>query len=296
MQQQDPPHEQQNGSHNNNNNNNRKKNQHDGGTVQPWELILVSLLVMAMIGGAAAAIVLSTRSDPLPPGTAIDPTTGKLVSTFQMPTPPPPTLFRGGDVEEYDFLLTELRLRGPAFEPIVAVLPPSQADLTAAASASPADPMIRAAVWLTTIDTTNAREMALIRFALASIYYALGGDQWTDKSNWLSPTRHYCDWHGVECCPALPASPTCTFTDFNKLIQVDLYRNNLIGTLPISMGLLQDVQSIFLNVNQINGTVPTALGELSKLHRLYLQHNRFTGTIPSKAVLDKSRLIGTPSG
>jgi hypothetical protein len=270
---------------------NHMKKPNDVGAVRPWELVLVSVLVMAMIGGAATAIVLGTRSDPLPPGTAIDPSTGKVVSTFRLPTPPPHTLFPGGDAQEYAFLLQELTARGAAFQPIVDVLPK---DLSGLVSTS-TDPMVQAAVWLTSIDKTDAKEVALVRFALASLYYALGGDKWTDKSNWLSPNRHYCDWHGIYCCPALMASPSCSHNglDFDKIIELDLYRNNLVGTLPISIGLLPDVHSIFMNNNQISGALTTALGELPKLHRLYFQHNLFSGSIPTKAQLDKSGLIGT---
>jgi hypothetical protein len=271
-----------------NNHHTPKKN--DGGSVHPWELILVSVLVMAMIGGAAAAIVLATRGDPLPPGTGLDPVTGKLVSL--LPVPPPPTLF-ADDAAEYEFLITELKARGAPFASIVETLAATSLPDLAVTATDRTDPLVRAAVWLTTTDTTNAQEFAVTRFVLASIYYSMGGDDWSDNSNWLSPTKNHCDWYGVECCPELLASTSCSYTDFYKLVQIDLFRNNLAGPLPISVGLLSDLQSIFMNENRINGTFPTQLGELSQLHRLYLQHNLFSGRIPSKAELDKGGNIDT---
>lgn len=268
-------------------------NQHpknNGGSVRPWELVLVSVLVMAMIGGAATAIVLGTRGDPLLPNSGIDPVTGKVVSIFPLPTPPEPSLFQGGDEEEYQYLKEQLQERGAPFESVLTSL---SATTISGLPKDSTDPIVRAAVWLTSQDTTNAPEFALFRFALASLYYALGGDNWTDKSGWLSPSRHYCDWHGVECCPELLGSVSCTYTDFYKFIQLDLFRNNLVGTIPITIGLFTDLQSIFFNENTISGNLPTHFGELPKLHRVYLQHNLFEGRIPSRKEIDKGNLIGT---
>lgn len=258
----------------------------DSNSVKPWEIILVSILGIAMIVGSVTGIVLGTRGDPQPANTGIDPITGNVVSTFQLPTAPEPTKF-DSETEEYEFIRSQLASNTAAFGTILSKLPSSINGLDGAST----DPIVQAAVWLTTQDETNAKEFVMTRFALASLYFSMNGANWVNNNDWLTDKNH-CQWHGVECCPKLMGSVSCQYTDFYKFIQLDLFRNNLSGSIPETIGLFPDLQSIFFNENNITGKLPTHLGELPKLHRLYMQHNRMSGQIPSKAELDKSGLIG----
>lgn len=261
-------------------------NQTDG--VKRWDFGLVAIVVIVMLIASSLGIHYGTKGDPQPPNTGIDPETGKVVSTFQLPIPPNPSIFNGGDEEEYQFIREHLASKQSVFSNVLSKLPSSLSDLPKEST----DPIVQAAAWLTSQDATNAKEFAVVRFALASLYFALNGASWTNNDDWLSDSNH-CDWHGVECCPKLMASVSCSYTDFFKFIQLDLFRNNLAGTIPETIGLFSDLQSIFFNENAIQGKLPTHFGELPKLHRMYMQHNLFTGQIPSAAQLDKSGLIGT---
>lgn len=58
----------------------------------------------------------------------------------------------------------------------------------------------RAMQWLLTIDEYEYKDAstATFRYAAASLYYALGGENWVNSSNWLS-SNHQCDWYRLQC-------------------------------------------------------------------------------------------------
>lgn len=119
-------------------------------------------------------------------------------------------------------------------------------------------------------DYTTEKEYA-IRVALASLYFHLGGDSWKNSTNWLS-SKKACDWKGVEC-------------DFGtgKFLELNLDGNNLTGTIPNEVALLQDVSTIWLSHNSLKGKIPGGpFAELPKLTVLFLEHNQLTGTVPAE--------------
>ena len=54
---------------------------------------------------------------------------------------------------------------------------------------------------------------------------------------------------------------------------LELYENYLNGTIPIELGLLNDLETLALQNNQLSGTIPTSLAPLlSKSQSLLLQY------------------------
>jgi Leucine-rich repeat (LRR) protein len=139
----------------------------------------------------------------------------------------------------------------------------------------------RAMSWLlsTEYDQYDDLEEYSLRFALASIYYQLGGETWERSTSWLSSTD-ICDWEGIAC--------EIGSDEFRELF---LDRNNLSGTIPLEIALLDGATKIWLSHNQLQGTIPGgSFGELTDLKVLYLENNQLTGDIPES--LNPNKLLG----
>jgi Leucine-rich repeat (LRR) protein len=125
--------------------------------------------------------------------------------------------------------------------------------------------------WLVGDDATYAPANKLERFALATLYFALGGSVWRRNYGWLSTTTTTCEWEGVTCD-----------RDALVVIDLDLLANNLEGNLPTRLGHLTNLERLVLGANGIGGPLPTELGLLTSLQYLQLKSNIFAGELPSE--------------
>ena len=206
-----------------------------------------------------------------------DPVTKEWVSSYQLPTRPVPTPI--SDQDELNMIIEALRSH-PLLLLKVSEIPDSVAKL---ASLVTTDPYALGAQWLTNTDTYNGMEHTINRYALAVMYYSLSGDKWYNRTNWLSPTEYYCHWHGVVCCnDQVRTSTLCHHHEFGKIIEIDLFRNNLIGTIPDVIALFNpSLYSLYVSENSITGTIPgAAMATLSQFGTLNAAYNFLTGTIP----------------
>jgi hypothetical protein len=190
-------------------------------------------------------------------------------------------------IEDPQKMLEHLREKlagNPGVEAMAKNIPTTVAELKDQSNVATALPEVRAASWLIHENKVNAEEFLLSRYALAHIYYNNGGLSWNNTQNWLSPTESHCTWYGITCCKNFLFSPVCAniTADPDGVTELDLYNNNLIGTIPKSIALLTDVQSIFLSENWLTGSIPSenVFQPLKKLLKLYLQHNTLTGSVP----------------
>jgi hypothetical protein len=114
-----------------------------------------------------------------------------------------------------------------------------------------------------------ATDVIAHRFAMASFYYSLGGEDWKVNTNWTTNSS-YCDWHGIKCNRGK--------TDIEELY---LPENNLVGEIPLALALVDTIAVISLKENAIGGNLPgDVIAHLPKLFSLYLQSNDLVGTIP----------------
>ena len=107
------------------------------------------------------------------------------------------------------------------------------------------------------------------REILVALYNATDGDNWEDNTNWLSD-EPIGDWHGIT-----------TGAD-GQVTELSLGRNNLTGVLPIQLGNLSYLETLWLGGNQLTGAIPAQLGSLSSLDYLGLESNALTGAIPTE--------------
>mmetsp|Transcript_39070 Transcript_39070/g.94471 ORF Transcript_39070/g.94471 Transcript_39070/m.94471 type:complete len:323 (+) Transcript_39070:162-1130(+) len=128
----------------------------------------------------------------------------------------------------------------------------------------------RAMKWLLS-DTLALHDEYFLRFVLSSLYFDLGGEAWKNSTNWLTGAKT-CDWFGVECAFG------------NEHFQgLNLDNNHLMGTLPSTIGLLNNVSNIWLSDNALHGPIPgAAFAKLSKLAVLFVDNNRLSGTVPAE--------------
>ena len=105
------------------------------------------------------------------------------------------------------------------------------------------------------------------RDVLIALYDVTNGENWTNNTNWCT-NAPLSEWYGV-------------LTDSEgRVIDLRLYGNNLVGSIPAVLGNLSNLRSLYLSDNQLTGDIPAELGNLSQLEDLNLQINQLTGSIP----------------
>lgn len=120
------------------------------------------------------------------------------------------------------------------------------------------------------------------RDALIALYESTSGQGWVDHTNWLGAPGSECTWFGVRCDESDA-----------HVVEVSLYTNNLVGTLPPDLRKLTALRQLEVWQNSLHGTLPSELSELSQLAILYVQDNQLTGTIPaSYGALQKLEQLG----
>ncbi len=101
--------------------------------------------------------------------------------------------------------------------------------------------------------------------ALIDLNINTNGNSWNTKWNLEAPVE---SWNGVTIAN-------------DKVVAIDLGFNNLTGSIPTSIGNLENLESLKLFFNHIEGTLPSEIGNLTNLKILDLNSNNLTGQIPS---------------
>ena len=96
----------------------------------------------------------------------------------------------------------------------------------------PTSPQFSAMEWIRTPANSGiyTDRRFLSRYALATFYYSTHGEKWENSENWLTQA-HECNWFSDDA-----GTPSCD--DDMNIIEIDLPRNNLRGTLPPELTLL----------------------------------------------------------
>jgi Leucine-rich repeat (LRR) protein len=123
--------------------------------------------------------------------------------------------------------------------------------------------------------------------ALRDLFVATGGAAssgsnatWRNTENWLVPGMSMCSWYGISCAVFFTDPSNASGSSFQRVTSVDMSGNGLDGTLPPSIGNLQEVQSLYFYFNTLAGSIPDSIGSLRQLQYLELSATRLSGTIP----------------
>lgn len=125
-------------------------------------------------------------------------------------------------------------------------------------------------------DCQNSQEIPVQECqALLALYESTDGDQWEDNSGWLV-NESLCTWIGVIC-------------ERGHVVELQLYYNNLTGSLPPEIGNFTQLKSLYLDYNQLSGSLPSTIGKLAELQVARLGSNQFS-SIPAE-LADLEHLI-----
>ena len=100
---------------------------------------------------------------------------------------------------------------------------------------------------------------------MVDLYYATNGQNWTITWNLNEPMN---TWYGL-----ILNADGC-------VEQINLPNNNLVGTLPTTIGGLSALVRLNLHTNQLSGSIPTSIGNTTTLEQIWLFSNQMTGTLP----------------
>ena len=114
------------------------------------------------------------------------------------------------------------------------------------------------------------------RDALVALYNATGGANWTNNDNWLS-AEPISTWHGV------------TTDENDRVTEVSLFSNNLVGTIP-DLNALTQLWTLSLSDNQLSGPIPD-LSALNRLYTLNLYDNQLSGPLLDLSALNNLGLL-----
>jgi hypothetical protein len=195
------------------------------GARRKWILAVVALVVIA--GGVSVGVVLSQSGD------------NQITAR---PTSPPTAALFVPSVIVNQFL---------------SGLPPYSINL---AESDANSPQAKALAWLENDPQYHDyRRVYRLnqRYALAVFYYSMNGDSWENRTGWLSDDNE-CTWYmeddGDDHCGA-----------DSRLTLLDLFDNDLEGSIPTEVELLTDLTERFVlgdydaSTSRISGTIPTEM-------------------------------------
>ncbi|WP_214114162.1 leucine-rich repeat domain-containing protein [Aequorivita echinoideorum] len=101
---------------------------------------------------------------------------------------------------------------------------------------------------------------------LIDFYNTTNGPEWVDGWDLEQPVNQ---WNGVT-------------VENNSVTSIRLLFNNVNGTLPSSLGELENLKVLELSFNPISGAIPAELGNLKNLEILAINGASLTGEIPEE--------------
>lgn len=132
----------------------------------------------------------------------------------------------------------------------------------------------------------------LQRFALATLYYATNGEQWSKQYNFLSGLDE-CEWN-QEKKSFFTGAGNCN--ESHMITMITLWNNNLHGVIPKEIAILTDLKVLSLFDNMLIGNVPDELTALDNLEKIYLHKNLLSGNMDFLCVLKISDMRGDCEG
>jgi len=185
----------------------------------------------------------------------------------------------------------------------------------------PDSPQAQAYKWLRedpNLDGYSSTKLSQ-RMALATLYYATNGGNWTVNRDWMSYEVDDCEWYskiglageglwtpplgetlggqyfGKNTCDEegffiefvlpnnnLEGPIPKEFVLLSTLKLADISENSLIGTIPTELGLMTNIEGIIFSGLELGGTLPTEIGSMTSLDLFVLGESSITGSLPTE--------------
>ena len=136
----------------------------------------------------------------------------------------------------------------PPADPLFALLASVSPD-GGEALRDPSSPQYEALTWLSSPINNNAflpDDRLIQRFVLATFYYSTRGDNWDSSFLWLTSANE-CLWHTTSS-----SASVCDHN--NRLTELDLRENNLMGSLPLELLILSDTLGEYDDIACFSGS------------------------------------------
>ena len=118
-----------------------------------------------------------------------------------------------------------------------------------------------------TLEVAAIVRVELHRRPLLKFFEVMGGSDWNNNSNWGTDAPLN-TWYGVSTDAA------------GSVTRLDIRNNNLSGSLPAEIEMLETLGVLYLAGNSITGPIPPELGNLRNMRAIDLWRNQLTGEIP----------------
>jgi hypothetical protein len=118
------------------------------------------------------------------------------------------------------------------------------------------------------------------RYALRTLYFATtsSGSQWTNSIGWLNnDVDDECMWFGVICKGARKLNDS-----ISTRVILDMNNNGLHGLIPTDIGLLLNLQEIYLYSNLIYGPLPETIGQWTSVEKIDMHRSAAISVSPVK--------------
>ncbi|KAL3817596.1 hypothetical protein ACHAXA_006485 [Cyclostephanos tholiformis] len=156
------------------------------------------------------------------------------------------------------------------------------------------------------------------RYIMALFYYAMDGDGWENRGNWLGPDKE-CFWFGIDgegvdaVCGGQDSGGCIKrgdlVGDYDKVCRIDLSEylgvvkqgavdccinncyNSLYGQIPSELGLLTEMRWLGIQESYLTGTIPESLGQWTNLLTFLVGGNYLEGGFPES--FEYNEMLGT---
>ncbi len=115
--------------------------------------------------------------------------------------------------------------------------------------------------------------------ALKALYESTNGDNWEKIEGWEQIKS---DTPPLNCDLSKMHGVTLDEDYGERVEDLFLPGNNLVGTIPEEICKLKLLKDFSLDINRLSGNIPTCLGSLTELNYLGFEFNQLTGSIPKE--------------